>query len=601
MSHIFGMLTTNSKPLSISILEQMLKGLPQHHHFTFQNNVTAHCVCAYYGDLNHYFETQSTMMVEDEHWICVGDVQLYNRKELCDILNIVEKNVTDIEIVFEMFKLKHHQSAFEMHGDFAYVVMSKKSQEVYMFRDHAGVKPLYYYHDKQNFVFSSDPRAILALPWVNIELNTQQIMYALTFSIGNKPEQTYFKHIKSCLAASFIHWNKKEVKVQRYWRPGRKKIKHQNPEFIEQQLRNLIEQAVKRRLPSHKFACELSGGLDSSVVSVLSSRLKASVDIPLMYGWAPSFDLFSPVQEDERDLMLSVAQQERADLRLMNHPVDWKDSLFSRHPRVGEWVYYHYLSAQSEGVKYIISGWGGDQASSYRATPFALWVQGEWGSFFREIKFLANHSIKRYIKLLFGYTVISWFDPTLLGSQTMVKEHYGRIKINGLLRKKDLVWLPINPIKHFESGDIQTRTHYADKLANEFHVKQLYPLIDKDVVDYALSIPRALFIHQGYPRFIFRKAFQSILPQKISRLTNKDDPAKSAYIHATIKQRIEVLNEEVAWINQLIFNDIVDFERIQHDLSIIQNQTDFYLYVKILYSIKPLIEIQSMLEDSDRY
>ena len=58
-----------------------------------------------------------------------------------------------------------------MEGDFAFVIMDKKSGEIFCARDQLGVKPFFYYIDDDFFIFSSEKKGILAIDIVNKDIN----------------------------------------------------------------------------------------------------------------------------------------------------------------------------------------------------------------------------------------------------------------------------------------------------------------------------------------------------------------------------------------------------------------------------------------------
>ncbi|MPM34546.1 hypothetical protein SDC9_81132 [bioreactor metagenome] len=257
----------------------------------------------------------------------------------------------------------------------------------------------------------------------------------------------------------------------------------------------------------------------------------------------------------------------------------------------------------SRGVAIVLSGWGGDQGISHIANLFELFLTGYWGCLLKEIKHLAKGSPLRFIKLFIYNTIYQLFIPYgYLGYpdkeviQFVNKNFAKKMK---RYSKKDILYFSLSPVKHIESGYIQTRTEQVAWLDAVYSIQHLYPYLDYRVVDFAMSIPRHFYFKNGISRYIYREAFKEILPKAIYQFTSKDDIAKSTYFTNVLKDTLATIRQVVNKLNRGLFAAYIDFDMLFRQLdSLAADDKKNIMIMK--RRILSCYHIQQIVEDAEK-
>src|SRR5680860_168064 len=181
---------------------------------------------------------------------------------------------SDTEVILKMY-LEYGEASFSMlNGMFAFLLFDAQNRRLLTVRDHLGIKPLYFHEDDEKIIFASEIKAILAHPDIKAKLNQDSLKEYLTFQFI-LDEETLFSGIKKVLAGHFLaidlHHNTK--RLIKYWEPDFQVDTDHKLEYFTFEVHRLLEDSVKIQLRSDvPVGAYLSGGMDSSVVSLLASR-----------------------------------------------------------------------------------------------------------------------------------------------------------------------------------------------------------------------------------------------------------------------------------------------------------------------------------------
>ena len=474
--------------------------------------------------------------------ILIGDALIYNREEIINACLLTDKEqITTQELLMEAYYKWGQDCPKYLNGDFAFAIWERIHKRLLLFRDHLGVRPLYYFYNQSIFAFATDYRALLALPFVGKQLDEIKLYAVLSDTYHIDTESTYFEQIKRLPQAHVMQIAEQGISRKKYWTPGeRQKIIFQSEEDYAKELYSIVNDSIKLRLNqvTGKIASEFSGGLDSSVVTILAHRELAKAHKGLeAYSWSPTFELLAKLESDERELINEISIKEgfvcryRASYQSPEQeiicPVVLTDGQRSEELR------QVIQEMSSRGIGLVMSGWGGDEGISHRADLLELLLNGYIGHFFKEARYLTKGSPLRFMKLILSIPILLLCRPySYLGTQNnkipsvMKKEFVKRRKKSC---KKDILFLKVNPAKHIESGVSVSRTELTAWLCADYQIQYLFPLLDYRVVDYALSIPRHLYYKRGVSRYIYRKAFDSILPKELCNNSSKIDLAREKY------------------------------------------------------------------------
>ncbi len=438
------------------------------------------------------------MATENGRYVISYNGEIYNFKELRTELQALGyrfHSQTDSEVALKALAHWGKEALFRFNGMFAFALWDKQTKELLLARDRYGLKPLYYAHLGNKFIFGSEVKAILAEPAYRTQMDREGLLEYMTFQ-NFFTDRTLFKDIRLLPQGSFMCVSGTgKTQTTKYWDYHFEEP--ENPadeqEYIEE-VDRLFCQAVNRQLVSDvDVGVYLSGGMDSGSVTAIAARqlpyiksFTCGFDLNSASGMERSFDeretaeYMSYVFKTEHyEMVLKAGDMERVMPRLCRHIEE---------PRVGQ-SYPNFYAAQlaSKFVKVVLSGAGGDE----------LFAGYPW----RYYKAVVNSDFEHYIDKYYGFwqrlipngDLQSVFKPiwsSVSGVSTRdifrdVFHHHA----SSLTRPEDY----INHSLYFEA---KTFLHgllvIEDKLSMAHSLETRVPFLDNDLVDFAMKIPTRL-------------------------------------------------------------------------------------------------------------
>ncbi len=213
-------------------------------------------------------------MTEENYTICYNG-EIYNtvqlQKEL-EGLGYRFRGHSDTEVLLMSYIQWGEKCLDKLNGIFAFAVWDSSRKKLFMARDRAGVKPLYYSLTKGGITFASEQKALLAHPEIKPVLDSEGVAQVMLLGPAIKPDSGIFKEIKQLPPGCFLICAKGVVKLECYWAPVAKPHTESAEETAEH-LAYLIRDSVTRQLISDMPLCTfLSGGLDSSIISAIAAE-----------------------------------------------------------------------------------------------------------------------------------------------------------------------------------------------------------------------------------------------------------------------------------------------------------------------------------------
>jgi len=206
--------------------------------------------------------------------------EVYNFKEIRTELIALDykfESDSDTEVILKSFHCWGEKAIDKFHGMFAFVIYDTESQTLKIFRDRAGVKPLYWYFDQQILLFSSELKSFHEHPNFKKSLNNDALAKYLQYGYIPQPH-TIFNDAYKLKAGHFltIDLKHKEVKEIVYWDVvdfyNKERLDISYDEAIKH-TDSLLHKAFNYRMVSDvPVGIFLSGGYDSvAVASILQS------------------------------------------------------------------------------------------------------------------------------------------------------------------------------------------------------------------------------------------------------------------------------------------------------------------------------------------
>ncbi len=541
--------------------------------------------------------TVSDPVLSNDRYIAAIDAIIYNRNVIINDLGI-DVSSSDEQCLFELFIQKGPSALKAVNGDFAGAVFDKQQNTFTLFRDHLGVRPLFYYFDGQTFVFSTDIRGITSISELNISINREWAYKTLAGYIPASESKTELVNVYRVSPASYIcvHLSDQGCildPAKAYWKPATKKIRFLSLKKYADTLRRLVDDSIRLRINSFpgKIGSELSGGLDSSVISAMINRFGRE---GVYFSWSKSPKIH-PIKahDDERIIIQSICEKEKIECHYNDTPYDeWHklfDSILKSSGQLTDPFEYNdclyalpaYANTfslfitgnvvKSNGSSVVFSGHGGDEGISHRSNSFELYYNHEYYHYLR-FHFAKTHGEKHRIK-----KTLQRIRTNQVESKNELLKPFNSGRTAKDFIAEDLMkesrnynfsplYFNFQPIKYILEGCTTLRPECAALLGSYAGVQYVFPYLDYRVIDFALSIPRHCFLYKGRTRFVFKEAYKDVIPEKLYRFTPKEDSSKkgddsteSDWYPPFAENRSATLK----LFNREMFAGILDFEKLK--------------------------------------
>lgn len=211
----------------------------------------------------------------DRNTIIIYNGELYNTPELrTELMSRGHKFVghSDTEVLLHAY-LEWKTDAFaRLNGIFAFAIWEKRERRLTLCRDRLGVKPLFFAPIRNGLTFGSTIDTVLCHPEIEPALDEDGLRTLLLLGPARPPESGVFRQIKSLLPGHFAVLTPENFTDHVYWQLEAHEHEDDLPTTIER-THTLICDAARRQLVSDvPLACFLSGGLDSSILSMLAAK-----------------------------------------------------------------------------------------------------------------------------------------------------------------------------------------------------------------------------------------------------------------------------------------------------------------------------------------
>lgn len=204
--------------------------------------------------------------------IIIFNGEIYNYKELkTELRNYPFCTESDTEVILAAYEKWGGDCVKKFNGIFAFAIWNSEKKELYLARDHAGVKPLYYFYDgpstssgQAKFIFSSEIKAILAHD-IPREIDLGALNHYFRLAYVPHPF-TIFEGIKKLSSGHWLKLKSGKIEIEKYW-DIEDRTDFSSKEEAQEKIRQILEDSVRHQIISDRpVGAFLSGGLDSSTV-----------------------------------------------------------------------------------------------------------------------------------------------------------------------------------------------------------------------------------------------------------------------------------------------------------------------------------------------
>jgi asparagine synthase (glutamine-hydrolysing) len=219
------------------------------------------------------------MWDETKRYGIIYNGEIFNFKELKE--NLRAKGVSffsesDTEVLLKLYIHEKENCLNQLNGFFSLCIYDKEEQSLFLARDRYGVKPMLYLHDEDKFLFASEMKSMLSYG-IEKDIDWESLLAFLQLNYIPAPETIFSKVIK-LMPGHYLKVSKGQFSsAQFYSIPYSANSVNSNLSYenAKTSFKGLLEKSVERRLIADvPLGAFLSGGIDSSVVTGIASKLK---------------------------------------------------------------------------------------------------------------------------------------------------------------------------------------------------------------------------------------------------------------------------------------------------------------------------------------
>jgi asparagine synthase (glutamine-hydrolysing) len=541
------------------------------------------------------------MKSESEKLVITFNGEIYNfltLKSELEILGYVFSSNTDTEVIMYLYAEFGLDCFAMLDGIFALAIFDRIKNNLIVARDGMGIKPLYYYYDETEFTFSSEIKAIeRVLVDKNLTLQKSNINRYLTFQ-WCPGEGTPFKEIKKQNPGEALVIKNGEIIDRKTFyelpivRSPKKKTNVLVKDVVAGLDANLRKAVHDQMLSDAPVGAFLSGGLDSTSIVAFAKEID------------PTITCFTiDTQGYRNDGMTDDLPYARAAAKYLNVPLEVvavdSDCLIKNLEKM-VWmldeplgdpaplnVLYISELAKQNGMKVLLSGAGGDDIlTGYRRHQAIIYdkkLQMIPKCILSELEKLTGKLDKRVtlfrrLAKLFNGTSLTgdnkiinyfkWMDQGLLSS--LYTNAFRQEIANDLAEQPMLDFLKT---AHCDSTDLDrmlaleqrffTTDHnltYTDKMSMAAGVEVRVPLLAKNLVEFAASIPDDLKQNGREGKWIFKKTMEAYLPNEI---IYRSKTGFGAPLRHWLKNELSDYVEDLLSHSSLAARGLFDSERVR--------------------------------------
>jgi asparagine synthase (glutamine-hydrolysing) len=457
------------------------------------------------------------------------------------------RSLTDTETVLHAWEEYGAACLDRFRGMFAFALWDESKQTLFCARDRMGIKPFYYFWDGKTFVFASEIKALLEHPSVPTAFEDSLLGEYLAFGYTSS-ELTLYRGIRKLMPG---HWLQIQftpegarMKLERYWDvPAAATSPSMSDQEWIAECRRRLEETVRMRLMSDvPLGVFLSGGVDSSAIAALTSRLTSGGEPVKTFSVGYQEAQYSELGyasrvagllgSDHREVVVGMEEFFDVLPRLIWHedePITWPSSV----------SLYFVSRLAAEHVTVVLTGEGSDELFGGYARYRQQLLNERMLPFYRMIPRPVREGLRRTIadtKMASG-SARRKLQHTMLGREDRLESMFldnfycafSGDETRALMRNPTGPNVYQSYLRYWEEArPLLNRLLYADQktylvellmkqdqmsMANS--IESRVPFLDHTFVEFAASVPDKLKIRGKEQKYILKRAVEDLLPHDI--------------------------------------------------------------------------------------
>ena len=558
------------------------------------------------------------MLSQNQRYIMVYNGEVYNYNEIAIQLQsnkipgeeIVLKTSVDSEVVLEAFAKYGVDFVKFLNGMFLIAIYDKVTQELYIFRDRIGIKPLFYYWDGKNFAFASELKSLLKIECIKKEINQQAVKLFLNLGYIPAP-QTIYRNIFKMKSGHWIKVNKDGLVQNAYWQLPRL-IKNETINNLEEamvKLSDLIVSSVQYQLrsdvPSGVF---LSGGIDSSMITSTAVMLSALKVNSFSIGFEESSHneaqyakkIASFLGTNHFEFIVSYKDA----ITLFDSILDAYDEPYADSSSIPTML---VSKLARQHVTVTLSGDGGDELffgyGSYKwakrldssliyagrkplAGLLSMFPQ-RYKRVGRLVNAASHKNIEQHIfsqeQYFFSEKELSELlnEPYLISSRKEQEDTISNFlsannnmfdSANNLNFTRNFTAMErqaLFDLQYYLQDDLLTK---VDRASMKYSLETRVPFLDHRIIEFALNLSPELKYHNGISKYILKKILYQYVPEE---LFNRPKQGFAIPLNKWLKGDLEYLIHDYLSESVIKKYNIVNYKKVKTMVNSFNSGTDF--------------------------
>jgi asparagine synthase (glutamine-hydrolysing) len=490
-------------------------------------------------------------MVGQDGRVLTFNGEIYNFIELREDLRAgwPFRTATDSETILAAHDRHGDHAPNQMRGMWAYSLWDPRTRRLYASRDRFGIKPFYYAVVGRQLYFASEIKALLPfLPEVATDPQALAEYLTFQFTLGG---ETLFKGVRELPPAHALTVENGRIAERRYWDVQYDHVRGHPPEWYEDQVRGLVEESLGLHLRSDvPVGAYVSGGVDSSLVALLSSR-HADENRQFFHGKFTQFPGYDESRYAREVEQLAGGRLHQIDITAQDFADNIGKVIYHLDQPVagpGSFPQFMVSKLAAQHVKVVLGGQGGDEIFGgyarvlvgYLEQCLKASIEGTGDTLAVGLQDIVPRLslLREYRPMIQGAFAEGLFGP--------FDERYFRLIDRSQDMADEVDWnaLPAAGVwerfrEHFnrpntgETAYFDRMTHFdfthllpallqvEDRMSMAHGLEARVPLLDHRIVEFAASIPPEIKFEGGRLKHTLRHSFRDVIPADILNRRDK--------------------------------------------------------------------------------
>jgi len=461
---------------------------------------------------------------------------------------------SDTEVLLALYDEQGIDCLQSLNGMFAFALWDAREQRLLLARDHAGIKPLYYWVDGPRIYFASEIKALLTIPEIPRRVHVPSIADYMTL-LWVPGENTLLEGVKKLEPGHYLTWKDGQVDVRRWFHLEYEPDDSVSGEQWVEQVHDTFLRTTRRQMVSDvPLGAFLSGGLDSSGIVASMRRAFPEREITTYTVRFDTGDMAREQGVDDYPFALRVARHLDVRLKSIRIDPDVVDLLPKMvfhldEPDADPAIFPSYLIsklAREDGTTVLLSGTGGDEVFfGYRShVAYRLYERFRWlrrqpaaslAALAEQVATSAlgtQHLLARRIRKFRRGIDKSGLERHMALAEWSSAETRDAILTPEVKAQRGPATVPACMQRYLEEfrgrGELNLHSHlltesflaahnfnYTDKTSMAVSLETRVPFMDVELMRLGARIPEAYKLRGRHTKWVLKKAMERHLPREL--------------------------------------------------------------------------------------